>query len=77
MYDIKLKTTNEKTEKQTNKNSQTQTTVWWLPEGGAWRVVKAKGGQIHDDGRGCDCRWWAHSATHRSCVIECTLETFM
>ena len=32
MWDIKLRATNSQTRK-TNKNSQTQTTEWWLPEG--------------------------------------------
>ena len=47
MWDIKLKATN-KQDKQTNKNSQTQTTLWQLPEGkgigghGQVRVVGAK-----------------------------------
>ena len=54
---VKLKATNELT-RQTNKNSQTQTTVWWLPEekGGQGEVVKGKEGQIYDDRR-FDFRW--------------------
>ena len=33
MWDIKLKATNEQTRKTKNKQkSETQTTVWWLPE---------------------------------------------
>ena len=47
MWDRKLKTTNEQT-RQTNKNSWTQTIVWWLPEekGSIGRVVKGKGSNI-------------------------------
>ena len=26
-----------------NNNSQTQTVVWWLPEGRGWGLVKGKG----------------------------------
>ena len=29
--------------KQTNKNSQTQTTAWWLPEGRGWEAVRVSG----------------------------------
>ena len=39
MWDIKLKATNDQT-RQTNKNSQTQTTVGWLPEGRGIKGVK-------------------------------------
>ena len=35
MWNIKLEATNEQT-RNTNKNSQTQTTVRWLPEKGGW-----------------------------------------
>ena len=50
MWEIKLKATNKQTIK-ANNNSQTQTTVWWLPEGRGWGIVKGKVGQIHSDGR--------------------------
>ena len=43
--------------KQTNKNSQTQTTAWWLPEGRGWEVVRGKGGQTHGGGTRCDFGW--------------------
>ena len=36
----------------TNKNLQTQTTVWLLPEGRELGIVKGEGGQIYgDEGR--------------------------
>ena len=58
-----------KQEKQTNKNSQTQTTVWWLPNGREGRgVVKGKGGQTHDER--FDFGWWAHYAIYRWCIID-------
>ena len=41
MWDIGLKARNEQT-RQTNKNSEKQTTVWWLPEG---RVSEWRGGK--------------------------------
>ena len=40
-----------KQEKHTTKESQTQTTVWWLPREMGEVVVMGKGGQIYDDGR--------------------------
>ena len=55
MWDIKLKSTNEQT-RQINKNSQTQTMVWWLPEiRGVREVGKGKEGQIYG-GRRFDFR---------------------
>ena len=62
--------TNEQTRK-TNKNSQAQTTVWWLPEEKrGMGTVKSKGGQIHVDRRRFDLGWWTHSAINKPCIIE-------
>ena len=52
MWDIKLEATDEQAG-QTIGNSQTQTTVQWLPEGRAW-VVKGKGGQEYGNGKRFD-----------------------
>ena len=64
MWDIKLKAMNIQT-RQTNKNSQTQTTVRWLPEGKlrGW-AVKGRGVQIYGDRRP-DLGWWAHNAKYK------------
>ena len=46
MWDIGLKARNEQT-RQTIKNSETRTTVWWLPEEkGMGRFMKGRGGQV-------------------------------
>ena len=51
--------------KQTNKNSLTQTTELWLPQGRGWGEVKGRGGQIYGNKRRFDCGWWAHNAIYR------------
>ena len=56
--------------KQENKNSQAQTTVWVARGKGVGEVVKGKGGQVYGDGRRFDFGWWAHNAIYRSCITE-------
>ena len=58
MWNIKQKATNEQGQK-TNRNSETQTKDWQLPEGkGVWEEAEEdQGGQIYDDGRRLDFGW--------------------
>ena len=67
---------NEQTRK-TNKNSYTQTIVWWLPERKGRDLVKGKVSQIYGNGRWFDFGWWAYNAIYRNVSQKCTHETYI
>ena len=77
IYGHKTKS-NKGTRRQINKNSQTQTTVWWLSEGMAGeRALKGKWGQMQGDSRRFDFGG-EHVIQYTGDVLQnCMLETYI